>query len=70
MCAAPVPCQSRAHARARGYKSHPDLDRTPPRVPDPTRAHVRRRLPRERRASGRASHDQCRPAKLATPRLV
>jgi hypothetical protein len=55
----------RAHARARGYKAHLDLDRTPPCVPDPTRARVRRRLPRERRANGRASHDHHRPAKLA-----
>jgi hypothetical protein len=62
----PAPCQP----CARGYKSHPGLDRTPPCVPDPTRAQVRRRLPRERRASGRASHDHCRPAKPATPRPV
>jgi hypothetical protein len=47
----PASCHARAHAR--GYKSHPSLDRTPPRVPDPTRARVRRCLPRERRASGR-----------------
>jgi hypothetical protein len=64
----PAPCQPRAHAR--GYKSHHGLDRTPPRVPDPTRAQFRRRLPRERRASGRASHDHRRPAKPATPRPV
>jgi hypothetical protein len=66
----PTPCQPRAHARACGYKSHPGLDRTPPRVPDPTQAWVRRRLPRERRASGRASHDHRRPAKPATPRPI
>jgi hypothetical protein len=65
----PVPRQPRihAHAHARAYKSHPDLDRTPPRVADPTRAHVRRSLPREQGASGRASHDYRRPAKPATP---
>jgi hypothetical protein len=64
----PAPCQHRAHAR--GYKSHPSLDRTPPRVPDPTRARVRRRLPSERRVSGRASHDHRRLAKPSTPRPV
>jgi hypothetical protein len=47
--------QPRAHARARGYKAHPGLDRTPPRAPNPARARVHERLPRERRASGRAS---------------
>jgi hypothetical protein len=65
-----VPCQPGTHARARGYKSHPGLDRTPPCVPDPTRARVRRRLPRERRASGCASHDHRRLAKPATLRPV
>jgi hypothetical protein len=68
--AQPAPCQPCVHARARGYKSHPGLNRTPLRIPDPTRAQVRRRLPRERRASGRASHDYLRPAKPATPRPV
>jgi hypothetical protein len=43
MRAAPRPCQPRA--RARGYKSHPSLDRTPPSVTDPTRAQVRRICP-------------------------
>jgi hypothetical protein len=62
----PAPCQP----RARVYKSHSGLDRTPPRVPDPARAQVRRSLPRERSASGSASHDHCRPAKPATSRLV
>jgi hypothetical protein len=62
----PAPCQPHAHAR--NYKSHPSLDRTPPRVPDPTRAQVRRRLPKERHASGRTSHGHCRPAKPAAPR--
>jgi hypothetical protein len=66
----PMPCQPRAHDRARSYKSHPGLDRTPPRVPDPTRAQVRRRLPKEWRASSRASHDHRRSAKLAIPRPV
>jgi hypothetical protein len=61
----PVPCQPRAHARARNYKAHLGLDRTPPRVPDPTRARVRRCLPIEPRASGCASHDHRRPAKPA-----
>jgi hypothetical protein len=32
----PAPCQPRAHARDHGYKSHPGLDRTSPRVTDPT----------------------------------
>jgi hypothetical protein len=54
-------------ARARGYKSHPGLDRTPLRVPDPARAQVHRRLPREQRASGRASNGHRRPAKPAIP---
>jgi hypothetical protein len=60
--------QPRVHARA--YKSHPGLDRTPSRVADPTQAQVRWSLPRERGASGRASHDHRRPAKPATPRPV
>jgi hypothetical protein len=59
----PASCQPRANARARGYKAHTGLDRTPPRAPNPARARVRRRLPREPRASGRASHDHHRPAK-------
>jgi hypothetical protein len=66
----PAPCQPCAHARARVYKSHSSLDRTPPRVTDPTRAQVRRSLPRERGAIDRASHDHRRPAKPATPRPV
>jgi hypothetical protein len=60
--------QPRVHARARAYKSHPGLDRTPPHATDPTRARVRWSLPREQGASGRASHGHCRPANLATPR--
>jgi hypothetical protein len=52
--------QPRGHAR--GYKAHPGLDRTPPRAPNPARARVHRRLPRERRASGRASPSHRRPA--------
>jgi hypothetical protein len=56
--------------RARAYKSYPDLDRTPPRVVDPTRARVRQSLPREQGASDRASHGRRRPAKPATPRPV
>jgi hypothetical protein len=64
----PTPCQP--HAGARGYKAHLGLDRTPLRVPDPARARVRRRLPREPRASGRASHGHRRLAKLAILRLV
>jgi hypothetical protein len=43
---------------------------SPPRLPDPARARVRRRLPREQRASGRASHDHRRPAKPAILRPV
>jgi hypothetical protein len=54
-----------AHAHARGYKTHTGLNRTPPHAPNPARARVHRRLPRERRASGRASHGHRRPAKLA-----
>jgi hypothetical protein len=67
-----VPRQPRVHARARAlaYKSHPSLDHTPPRATDPTRARVRRSLPRVRGASGRASHGHLRPANLATPRPV
>jgi hypothetical protein len=38
-------CQPHAHTHARVYKSHPGLDRTPPRVPDPARARVCRSLP-------------------------
>jgi hypothetical protein len=57
-------------AHARGYKTLLSLDCTPPRVPDPARARVHRRLPREPRASGRASHDHRRPAKLAILRPV
>jgi hypothetical protein len=57
-----------AHARVCDYISHPGLDHTPPHVTDLTRAQVRRSLPRERGASGRASHDHRRPAKPATPR--
>jgi hypothetical protein len=59
--------QPHAHARARGYKAYPVLDRTPPRAPNPTRARVHRRLPRERRASGRASPGHRGPA---TPALL
>jgi hypothetical protein len=55
----------RVQPRARGYKAHIGLDRTPPRVPDPARARVRQRLPKEPRASGRASHGHRRPAKVA-----
>jgi hypothetical protein len=64
----PVPWQPLAHTR--GYKAHLDLDRTPPRVPDPARAQVRRRLPREPHASGRASHGHRTPAKPAILRPV
>jgi hypothetical protein len=64
----PAPFQPRAHAR--GYKSHPGLDRTPLRATDPTRAQVRRSLPRERGASGRASHVHRRPTNPATPHPV
>jgi hypothetical protein len=56
------PC---AHARARGYKTHTGLDCTPPHAPNPARARVRWRLPRERCASGRASHSHRRSVKLA-----
>jgi hypothetical protein len=63
------PC-AHAHARARGYKAHLGLNRTPPRVPDPARARIRRRLPRERRASGRASHGHRRQAILDILRPV
>jgi hypothetical protein len=63
----PAPCQPRAHARARGYKAHTSLDRTPSRAPNPARARVRRRLHREWRASGRASPSHRRPA---TPALL
>jgi hypothetical protein len=66
----PAPCQPRVHDRALFYKSHSSLDRTPPRVTDPTRAQVRWSLPRERGASGSASHGHRRPAKPATPRPV
>jgi hypothetical protein len=52
------PRQPRAH----GYKANPGLDRTPPRAPNPAQAQVHWRLPRERRASGRASPDHHRPA--------
>jgi hypothetical protein len=51
----PALCQPRAHAHPRGYKAHLGLDRTPPRVPEPARARIRRRLPREPCASGRAA---------------
>jgi hypothetical protein len=61
----PAPCQPHAHARARGYKAHTSLDRTPSLTPNPARARVHRCLPREPRASGRASHDHRRPAKPA-----
>jgi hypothetical protein len=30
--------QLRAHARARGYKANPGLDRMPPRAPNPAQA--------------------------------
>jgi hypothetical protein len=66
----PASCQPHVHALARVYKIHSGLDRTPPRVTDPTRAQVRRSLPRERGASGRAGHDHRRPAKPATPHPV
>jgi hypothetical protein len=59
------PCAMSPRAHARGYKTHTGLNRTPPHAPNPARARVRRRLPRERRASGRASHDHHRLAKLA-----
>jgi hypothetical protein len=52
--------QPRAHARA--YKANPSLDRTPPLAPNPARAQVHRRLPWERRVSGRPSPDHRRPA--------
>jgi hypothetical protein len=54
--------QPHAHARAGGYKAYPGLDRTPPRAPNPARARVHRRLPREQRAGGRASPGHRRPA--------
>jgi hypothetical protein len=56
------PC---AHAHARGYKANPDLDCTPPRAPNPARARVHWRLPRERHASGSASPSHRGPATLA-----
>jgi hypothetical protein len=62
--------QPRAHACTRNYKAHLGLDRTPLHVPDPARARFRRRLHREPRASGRASHDHHRPAKLAILRPI
>jgi hypothetical protein len=55
---------------ARAYKSHPGLDRTPPRATDPAQARVRRSSPREQGASGRAGHGHRRPANLAIPRPV
>jgi hypothetical protein len=58
-------CQPLAHTHARSYKTHIGLDRTPPLTPNLARARVRRRLPREQRANGRASHDHRRPAKPA-----
>jgi hypothetical protein len=61
----PTALGPRTQPRTRGYKAHIGLDRTPPHVPDPARARVRRRLPREPRASGRASHDHHRPSKPA-----
>jgi hypothetical protein len=66
----PTPCQPHAHAPARGYKAHLGLDRTLPHVPDPAQARVRRRLPREPSASGRASHGHRRLAKPAILRPV
>jgi hypothetical protein len=57
----PAPRQPRVHARAHAYKSHPGLERTPPRATDQTLARVRQSLPRERGASGRASHSPPRP---------
>jgi hypothetical protein len=59
--------QPLAHACTRGYKAHPGLDRTPPLTPNPARARVHWRLPRERRASGRVSPGHRRPA---TPALL
>jgi hypothetical protein len=59
--------RARAHARARGYKPHPGLDRTPSLTPNHAQARVHRRLPRERRASGRASFGHRRQA---TPALL
>jgi hypothetical protein len=57
--------QPRAHAR--GYKANPGLNRTPSCAPNSARAQVHRRLPWERRASGRPSPDHRRPA---TPALL
>jgi hypothetical protein len=61
-----APHQPRAH----GYKANPGLDRTPLRAPNPARARVHSRLPKERRARGRVSPDHRRPATPALLHLV
>jgi hypothetical protein len=62
-------CQPRAY----DYKAYPGRGRTPPpppRAPNPARARVHRRFPREQRASDRASLGHRRPATLALLHLV
>jgi hypothetical protein len=62
-----VPRQTRAHARARAYKTDQGLDRMPPLALNLVRAQVHQRSLCARRASGRPRPDHHRPATLAIP---
>jgi hypothetical protein len=61
-----APWQRQSMPSALGPRVQPHVVSTP-RAPNPARARVRRRLPREQRASGRASLSHYRPA---TPALL
>jgi hypothetical protein len=65
--ACPASRQSRADAVARAYKAPIDVDRTPPRTLDLTRARDHRGLPCKRRARGHSIPRHRRPACRALP---
>jgi hypothetical protein len=69
-CPAPRPSQASAMARARAYKTLPDLDCTLPRTLKPHRSPARRRLPVRSESAAAQSLCHRRPASRAIPNPV
>ena len=69
-CPAPRPSQASAMARARAYKTLPDLDCTLPRTLKPHRSLARRRLPVRSESAAAQSLCHRRPASGAIPNSV
>jgi hypothetical protein len=67
---APRPSQASAMARARAYKTLPDLDCTLPRTLKPHRSRARRRLPVHSESAAAQSLCHRRPASRAFPNPV